>query len=135
MAGDNSSATAAKALLLFTVCAGSLPAQTAISGAVIDPSGASVPDATVELRRGAGHPLRTVQSDVSGTFRFSGVAAGSYSIHVQHGGFKDVTSQVRVTSGAAPISKIRPDSENQLNSSQRIRTPSRNGSRLGSATI
>src|SRR5262249_17489651 len=54
-----------------------------------------------------GNPLRTVQSDIGGSFRFSGLAAGSYSIDVQHGGFKRATSQVRVTSGAIPVVTIR----------------------------
>jgi hypothetical protein len=98
---------AAEALFLIAVCVGSITAQTAINGAVIDPSGASVPDATVELRRGGGHALRTVQSDIGGKFRFPGLAAGSYSIDVQCGGFKRTTSQVRVTSGVTPEVTIR----------------------------
>jgi Carboxypeptidase regulatory-like domain len=106
VAGGNSS-TIAKGLFLISACASSITAQTAINGAVTDPSGASVPDATVELRRGGGHLLRTVQSDIGGNFRFSGVAAGSYSIDVQHGGFKRATSLARVTSGATPVVMIR----------------------------
>jgi hypothetical protein len=107
MAGSDSSIIVAKALLLIAVCAGSLTGQTAITGSVIDPSGASVPDATIELRRGADKPLRTAKSGIGGNFRLSGVAAGSYSINVQHGGFKAATFQVRVTSGATPPMTIR----------------------------
>jgi Carboxypeptidase regulatory-like domain/TonB dependent receptor-like, beta-barrel len=95
---------AAEALLLITVCAGSITAQTVIRGEVIDPTGASVPDATVELWRGGGNPVRAAQTDFGGRFGFTAVAAGSYTIRVQHQGFKAAASHLRVTSGAtAPI--------------------------------
>jgi hypothetical protein len=96
-----------RALALIFLCAGYSAAQTALTGTVIDPSGASVPDATVELQRPGGRALRTVQSDVAGTFRFAGIVSGTYVIHVQHGGFKDATAQVRVASGAAAALRIR----------------------------
>ena len=77
-------------------------AQTAgspsISGKVLDPSGALVPDATVQLQRPAGRAVQTGRTDLSGAFQFSAVSPGTYSIRVQHSGFKDAVTQVQVTS-------------------------------------
>jgi hypothetical protein len=90
-----------------TVATGQPSAPLAISGTILDPSGATVPGATVEIQRPPGRTLRTVQTDIAGQFRVAGIPSGSYSVHVQSGGFKDATAQVRVASGAATPLTIR----------------------------
>jgi len=94
--------------VLACCAAGRAAAQVAITGAVLDPSGASVPDAIVELERPGGRAIRTAQTDLTGGFRFAGVPVGSYSIRVQRVGFKEATAHVRLSaSGAASPLTIR----------------------------
>lgn len=95
-----------RALVLW-LCVGTALAQTgpfSISGTVVDPSGASVPDATVQLQRPAGRTLQTARTDISGTFQLSAVSLGAYLIHVQHDGFKEAAVQVRVS--ARPVASL-----------------------------
>ncbi len=66
-----------------------------IQGTVQDPSGASVPNAKVDLTSTATHVLTTTNSDSSGNYRFSSLAPGSYSVTVEAAGF--AKSQVDVT--------------------------------------
>src|SRR5215468_5920009 len=84
-------------LSLAATCAGGqIRTPFTLSGTILDPTGASVPDATVELQRPTGHLLRSMQTDVGGTFRFAGLTGGNYAIRVQRGGFKEVSAQVRL---------------------------------------
>ncbi|MFT5122321.1 MAG: hypothetical protein ACI9TH_001128 [Kiritimatiellia bacterium] len=51
-----------------------------ISGTLFDPNAAALPNATVELRTVSGFFLKSTDTDASGTFRFAGLADGSYSL-------------------------------------------------------
>ena len=92
-------------VLLLSAC--NAVAQTgavSISGTVIDPSGASVPESAVQLQRPPGRSLQTAHTNISGTFQFSAVPPGSYVLHVQRDGFKDANVPVRVTARpGAPV--------------------------------
>ena len=57
-----------------------------IIGQVTDPSGKSVPDASVSLT-GEGGPSRNVKSDVRGQYQVRGVNPGTYTIRVSAKGF------------------------------------------------
>jgi hypothetical protein len=76
--------------LLATLFWGTLPcllsAQVAITGRVVDETGAGVDGARVELRGAAGTPL-AASSDRAGNFRMALPAAGEYSIKAQRLGF------------------------------------------------
>lgn len=65
-------------------------AQTAgtvqISGFVLDPDKAAIPGATLTLSPATGEP-RTATSGADGAYRFTGLAAGSYSLTVNAEGF------------------------------------------------
>ncbi len=52
-----------------------------LAATVFDPSGASVPNATVTLKRGA-KVLASVKTDSSGRFRFEAIPPGNYSIRL-----------------------------------------------------
>ena len=94
-------------LALMVLSASCVMAQTAapaITGTVLDPSGAYVPDAAVQLQRPTGHTLTTVQTDVIGAFRIPVASAGAYTILIERAGFKVARVQVRVASRAvAPL--------------------------------
>ncbi len=63
--------------------------NSTISGTVIDPSGAVVPDAQVELRSVATASTMTVKTGVEGLFRFPNLQQGAYELHVSVKGFND----------------------------------------------
>ena len=70
-------------LFLLFVC--SLPAQETtggIAGTVKDPSGASVPNATVSVTAASLVGTKTVQTDASGYYRFANLPPGSYTLTV-----------------------------------------------------
>ena len=67
-----------------------------ISGTVTDPSGAIVPQATVELRQLAGNSTTNARTDTSGEFKFSGLAPGQYELQITAPGFRRATQRVEV---------------------------------------
>jgi hypothetical protein len=78
----------------------------AVSGVVIDPLGAVIPGAQVELTAGAALAVaQTMMTDASGTFRFDRVMPGSYDVHVTFEGFEPKT--VHVTVGSRAPSPLR----------------------------
>jgi hypothetical protein len=73
---------------LGAVFAGSLAAQAPanLRGVVTDPSGASVPGATITLT-GPNSFVRVAQTDSSGTYTLPGLPPGSYTVRVGASGF------------------------------------------------
>src|SRR6266849_7625479 len=74
-------------LILFAIWRGpSAAAQTAntgvVLGTVIDPGGAVVPDATVDLTNAATNDTKTVTTNSSGQYVFPNVSAGSYTLKI-----------------------------------------------------
>jgi hypothetical protein len=107
-------------LLFTTVTSIELHAQSgtssAISGTVLDASGAALPDAAVtaaEIDTGA---TRTVQTDSNGRFLFSQVNPGTYTVTVRATGFAKQTSQpiaVEISRSAALNFKLAVSSASQ----------------------
>jgi hypothetical protein len=58
-----------------------------ISGSVQDPQGATVPGATVTVRKLDTNLERSLLTDSDGRFRFAGLAIGPYELTVEHAGF------------------------------------------------
>jgi len=58
-----------------------------LEGTVHDASGASVAGAAVTVRNPETNLVRTVQTDVAGSFRFADVPIGTYEVRVDHRGF------------------------------------------------
>jgi hypothetical protein len=79
-------------LLLLSL---SLTAQTTLSstvtGTVTDPSGAVVPNATVEIRDPTNNATRSATTGETGQYIFTNVAPGSYQISAKAQGFKTAT--------------------------------------------
>ena len=97
-----STLTAASAQNKPAIDASSAPA--AISGIVVDPSGALVPDALVTLSvsgSGASAPsTSTTRSDAAGAFHFANLAAGIYALTTEAGGFRtDIHDRIQLHPG------------------------------------
>src|SRR5256885_16317617 len=63
-----------------------------LSGTILDPNGAAVPQATVTLRSNASGVEQSTTSDASGQYRFLLVPAGQYMITVDAPGFSKLTN-------------------------------------------
>ncbi len=78
-----------KSISVFLLMCASMAAQTAratLHGRVTDPSIASVPNATVELRGPGSAPLKRT-TDLQGQYSFANIPAGTYTITVTRKGF------------------------------------------------
>jgi hypothetical protein len=87
----------------FTLAAGievtpdqTVPGRFVISGAVLDPSGASIPGATVQLRKTGNSPEQSIVTNDTGSFRFTPVAPGRYEVDARRESFKSGTLRVVV---------------------------------------
>jgi hypothetical protein len=74
-----------------------------ISGSIIDPNGAVIPDATVRLFTGNSKDAASKEnSDIDGHYDFNGIASGVYKIEVSVKGFKKhVVSDIKLSDNQA----------------------------------
>ena len=76
------------------------PNGAMLSGTVVDPSGAVVPNADVVLRNTATGTVESARTDSNGSYSFSGVEAGPYSLSISSQGFKTTQfSQINLRPG------------------------------------
>ena len=84
-------------LVVAAVMAPSLMAQSLVSGdltgTISDPSGAVVSGATVTLKSDATGAIRNATTGANGTYRFSLLPPGSYSVMVTASGFSKTTQR------------------------------------------
>src|SRR5882724_10442540 len=59
-----------------------------ISGTVVDETGAVVPGALVQLRYDLTNQLHTFTAEANGSFMFTNLVPGEYSVHIAQAGFK-----------------------------------------------
>jgi Carboxypeptidase regulatory-like domain len=78
------------------------PAPGTIRGTVADSSGSMVEAAIVRLQAPGSTALRTTLTDQTGSFHFSAVEPGAYSLTITAGGFTDEKTNVSVVSGENP---------------------------------
>ena len=83
-------------LALLTSCAGYIDAQNteahkspSISGLICDASGQALAGAEVILENAELRKVATSKSDAAGHFQFGGVDEGSYTLRVNHDGFRE----------------------------------------------
>src|SRR5215467_2002747 len=81
------------------------PFAYAISGTVLDPSGALIPRAQVALVKEDGTAIAQTVADDGGSFRFENVNSGKYRVLVQAVGFRGAKADVTV--GARSRADIR----------------------------
>ncbi len=75
-----------------------------LSGTVVDPSGAFIARATVQVRSANGTVQITTQSDKNGSFIISGLSAGNYLIVVSNLAFETKEISITVGTTEAPVS-------------------------------
>ncbi len=80
----------------------SSPAPGSIRGAVADASGSMVEAAIVRLQAPGSTAPRTTLTDQTGSFHFSAVEPGPYTLTITAGGFTDAKIDVSVVSGENP---------------------------------
>ncbi len=61
-----------------------------VSGVVVDPAGAVVPGASVQLTHDLSKAVHQFTTESNGAFVFTGLVPGTYSLHVTQSGFKAV---------------------------------------------
>jgi hypothetical protein len=76
-----------------------------LSGTVVDPSGAVIAGATVQVRSANGTVQITTQSDTNGSFIISRLSAGDYRLVVSNPGFetKEIPVTIGTTEAPAPL--------------------------------
>src|ERR1035437_8790730 len=121
-----------------------------ISGTVVDPAGAVVPGATVQLTHDLSQQVHRYTTESNGSFIFTGLVPGAYSLRVTQAGFKgydqksitvatqervdlheiglqvgDVTSTVEVQSNTVHVATDSSDRSISLNTMQIENMPTR----------
>ncbi|HYA35222.1 MAG TPA: TonB-dependent receptor, partial [Candidatus Binataceae bacterium] len=102
------------ALTANVAFAGSKPANTSVSGSVVDSLGHPIAGATVVLSRPDGHEAARATTDENGLFRVTNLAAGVYSVRVGKTGFKPASSIVVLPRDAAKAQQLVLESEDAL---------------------
>src|SRR5436305_2170704 len=80
-------------IVLVSTCAGQAVSIAQVGGAVTDPSGASVPGATVTMIQTATDQSHVTKSDDQGRFTFPSLPVGEYRLEVRAAGFKSYLQQ------------------------------------------
>ena len=84
-------------LLVSRGAAGQTAVQSvAVTGVVLDQTGAVLPGASVQLVGGGAAVVQSTAADGKGQFRFDRVAAGQYELRAAFEGFKEASTRVRV---------------------------------------
>ncbi|HTU44384.1 MAG TPA: TonB-dependent receptor [Bryobacteraceae bacterium] len=95
---------------LILSCAHSGYAQSSssgtVQGTVVDPSGAIIKGATVEIRNPVSQFNRTAQTDTQGAFTFTNVPFSNYHVQTSAPGFQTAEQDVQVESGVPVQMKI-----------------------------
>ncbi len=98
-------------LVIAAVMAPSLMAQSLvtgdITGTVTDPSGAVVSGATVMLKSNGNGSTRNATTGSNGTYRFSLLSPGSYTVSVSASGFSKAETQASVNIGQATVTDVK----------------------------
>ena len=77
-----------------------------VAGTVTDPSGAVVPNAMVTLKSNDTGATQTRATNAQGSYRFSLLSPGSYTVSVAASGFQGAQKQTTVTVGQAATANL-----------------------------
>ncbi len=70
----------------------------AIRGSVLDPSGAAIPKATVQIQNPVSHYNQTTQTDAAGNFQFANVPYNPYHVSAIAAGFQSAEQDADIRS-------------------------------------
>jgi hypothetical protein len=94
-------------LSISRVAAGQTAGQAvAVTGVVLDQTGAVLPGASVDLVNNGGALVQSTTADGNGQFRFDKVVAGQYELRAAFVGFKQGSTRVRVGARAPGPQKL-----------------------------
>lgn len=91
---------------LAVLCAGMVEAQTTfgtIRGRVIDPTGAAIPNTSVQVTNTGTNISRTVAANASGSYEAGYLQPGTYTVTMEAAGFKRFVSENLVVSANAIV--------------------------------
>src|SRR5215472_14491537 len=92
--------TAAFALLVvLAACLAFSQTSATLSGTIKDPSGAIVPGSVITLTNDQTAMEKKLVADETGKYRFTDMAPGAYTIHVDAPGFKDPAKKIKLNGG------------------------------------
>ena len=98
-------------LVIALMMAPSLMAQSLVSGdltgTVTDPSGAVVSAAMVSIKSDANGSTHSATTGANGTYRFSLLSPGSYTVSVTASGFSKAETQPSVNIGQATVADVK----------------------------
>jgi hypothetical protein len=86
------------------VAHGQVSSTAPLSGSVVDPVGAVIPDATVEIKNNATNAVFKTTTARNGTFTVPALATGTYTVTVTASGFKQAVLQGVKLDAATPAS-------------------------------
>src|SRR5437868_2661288 len=93
-----------------------------VKGTILDPTGASVAGARVEISAAA--LSQSATTDGSGTFSIEGVPSGTYSLRVTASGFSAYVTSVEIPSeGLKVVLSVAPRSEDVIVTTTQVETP------------
>ncbi len=81
---------------------------SAVSGVLLDPSGAAIPKAQVSLSNNKGEVLRRTATDAEGAFHLDNVAAGKYTLEFHADGFRDTRVESLISAKRVPLRVVMP---------------------------
>src|SRR6267154_4729340 len=80
-------------LFLFGLAGFAQEFRATLTGRVTDPSGAGIPNATVQIRNTGTNELATTQTDSQGSYTIPFLKPGTYSVTAEMSGFKKVNQE------------------------------------------
>ena len=96
-------------LLLLMMSAFIVKAQTSsLTGTVLDETGQSLPGASVQIKS----LNKSTITDVSGTYRLTGLSNGSFLVTVSYVGYSSTEQKVNVSGSTTVNFSIKPDAQN-----------------------
>jgi hypothetical protein len=84
-------------LTIFSLAAHAQVTGGAVTGSVVDPNGAVIPDATVKLQDKVRGQVLTLQTTDAGAYLFPNVPVGSYTITIEKSGYSTASKEIVVS--------------------------------------
>ena len=94
-------------LFMSAAHAQSLGGAGTVEGTVVDPSGARIPGASIDMKNPVSGYSRAAQTDANGTFRFTAVPPNPYHLDIRASGFAPFAQEVTVRTSVPMTLEVR----------------------------